>query len=128
MNIDSLREFCLSFAGATENLQWGEELCFKVGGKIFAMLALGSVPQSLTFKCNPETFAEVTEKEGIVPAAYVGRYQWVTVKRLDLVQDAELQDMIRQSYEMVSGKTKSVKKAAAKAKRPRNLTKARRLG
>jgi predicted DNA-binding protein (MmcQ/YjbR family) len=128
MNIDSLREFCLSFAGASENLQWGEELCFKVGGKIFAMLGLGSVPQSLTFKCNPETFAEVTEKEGIVPAAYVGRYQWVTVKRLDVLRDAELHDMIRQSYEMVSGKTKSVKKAAAKAKRPRNLTKARRLG
>jgi predicted DNA-binding protein (MmcQ/YjbR family) len=128
MNIDSLREFCLSFAGASENLQWGEELCFKVGGKIFAMLALGSVPQSLTFKCNPETFAEVTEKEGVVPAAYVGRYQWVTVKRLDVLRDAELQDMIRQSYEMVSGKTKSVKKAAAKARRPKNLTKARRLG
>jgi predicted DNA-binding protein (MmcQ/YjbR family) len=128
MNVDSLREFCLSFAGASENLQWGEELCFKVGGKIFAMLALGGVPQSLTFKCNPETFAEVTEKEGVVPAAYVGRHQWVTVKRLDVLQDAELQDMIRQSYEMVSGKTKSVKKAAAKAKRPKNLTKARRLG
>jgi predicted DNA-binding protein (MmcQ/YjbR family) len=128
MNIDSLREFCLSFAGASENLQWGEELCFKVGGKIFAMLALGSVPQSLTFKCNPETFAEVTEKEGIVPAAYVGRYQWVTVKRLDLLQDAELQDMIRQSYEMVSAKAKGVKKAAAKARGSRNLTKARRLG
>jgi predicted DNA-binding protein (MmcQ/YjbR family) len=128
MNIDSLREFCLSFAGASENLQWGEELCFKVGGKIFAMLALGSVPQSLTFKCNPETFAEVTEKEGVVPAAYVGRYQWVTVKRLDVLRDAELQDMIRQSYEMVSAKAKGVKKAAAKARRPKNLTKARRLG
>ena len=66
MNVDSLRKLCLSLSGATENLQWEEELCFKVRGKIFAMVGLGSVPQRLTFKCKPETFAELTEREGIV--------------------------------------------------------------
>ena len=44
MNVDLLRRFCLSFPGAKENLRWEDELCFKVGGKIFANEP-DSVPQ-----------------------------------------------------------------------------------
>ncbi len=40
MNVDTIREFCLAFPGATENMQWGDELCFKIGGKIFAICGL----------------------------------------------------------------------------------------
>ncbi len=106
MNLDSFRKFCLSFNRATENLQWEEELCFKVGSKIFAMIALGSVPQRVVFKCDPESFAELTEREGIVPAPYVGRYKWVMLERLDALSDSELRYMIGRSYEMVARKAK----------------------
>jgi hypothetical protein len=34
MNVEAIREFCLAFPKAKENLQWGDDLCFKVGGKI----------------------------------------------------------------------------------------------
>ena len=71
MNVDLVRRYCLCFPQATENLQWGEELCFKVGGKIFATIALGAVPQSMCLKCTPEKFAELLEFEGIEPAPYV---------------------------------------------------------
>jgi predicted DNA-binding protein (MmcQ/YjbR family) len=104
MDIDTFREFCLSFPHATEKLQWGEELCFKVDAKIFAMIALGAVPQAVVFKCNPESFAELTEREGITPAPYVGRYKWVRLERLDVIPAFELQDLVRQSYEMVATK------------------------
>ena len=107
MTVDLVRKFCLSFPLASENLQWEEDLCFKVNGKIFAVLALGSVPQKLTFKCNPETFAELTEREGIVPAPYVGRYKWVQLERLDVLTGAEIEALIGKSYEMVSAKPKS---------------------
>ncbi len=107
MDVDSLRKLCLSLSGTTENLQWEEELCFKVGGKIFAMVGLGSVPQRLTFKCKPETFAELTEREGVVPAPYVGRYKWVQLERLDALPDIELKSLVRESYVMVAAKTKS---------------------
>ena len=109
MNIDSLRKFCLSFPQATEKLQWGEELCFKVGGKIFAMVGLGSVPQTIVCKCNPESFAALTELEGIVPAPYVGRYKWVMLERLDALSDFELRDVIASSYYLVAAKTKARK-------------------
>jgi predicted DNA-binding protein (MmcQ/YjbR family) len=106
MNLDAIRAFCLSFPGAAENLQWGEELCFKVGGKLFAVVGLGNVPQRITFKCSPETFAELTEREGIAPAAYVGRYKWATLQSLDVLSQAELREAISNSYKLVAAKAK----------------------
>jgi predicted DNA-binding protein (MmcQ/YjbR family) len=111
MNVDSVRGYCLSFPQARENLQWGETVCFKVGGKIFATLSLHSVPQSLCLNCTPEKFAELCEQEGIRPAPYVGRYKWVLLERLDVLIDEELEDLICQSYEMVAGKDKMKAKA-----------------
>jgi predicted DNA-binding protein (MmcQ/YjbR family) len=102
MDVDSIRAFCLSFPKATEKLQWGDDLCFKVGGKIFAMLGLDD--PRLCFKCTPDTFAELIEREDIRPAPYVGRYKWVMLARLDAATDAELKDLIHQSYSMVSAK------------------------
>jgi predicted DNA-binding protein (MmcQ/YjbR family) len=90
------------FPNATEKLQWGDELCFKIAGKIFVMLGLDHL--GLCFKCSPEIFAELIEREDIRPAPYVGRYQWVLLERLDAVGDFELEDLIRQSYDMVSAK------------------------
>ena len=110
VKVDALRKFCLSFPNATENLQWGDDLCFKIGGKIFAILGLDSVPQKICFKCHPETFADLTEREGIVPAPYVGRYKWVLLERVDAVTDSELRSLIQQSYDMVVAKTKGAKR------------------
>src|SRR5712692_5471871 len=107
MNVEVIQRFCLSFPQATENLQWGDDLCFKVGGRIFAVLSLSSVPQRLAFKCTPEKFAELVEREEIAPAPYVGRYKWVSLERLDVLQWSELRDLLRQSYGMVAAKAKT---------------------
>jgi predicted DNA-binding protein (MmcQ/YjbR family) len=104
MTVDFVRQFCLSFPGAIESLQWGETLCFKVRGKIFAMLSLDSVPPSLCVKCAPERFVELLEFEGISPAPYVGRYKWALLEKLDVLPAEDLEDLIRQSYEMVEAK------------------------
>ena len=116
MDVESIRRFCLSFPETTENLQWGEDLCFKIRGKIFAVLDLGSVPQRLSFKCTPEKFAELTEQEGVSPAPYVGRYKWVSLERLSVLPASELKDLIRESYAMVASKTK-VKTASRGARK-----------
>jgi predicted DNA-binding protein (MmcQ/YjbR family) len=110
VKVDTIREFCLSFPHATEKLQWGDELCFKIGGKIFVMLGLDN--PRLCFKCTPEIFAELIEREDIRPAPYVGRYKWVMLDRLDAVGWNELQELIRQSYEMVAAKAKKPKSKA----------------
>ena len=112
MNVEFVREFCLSFPQAKESLQWGETLCFKVGGKIFVMLSLDAVPPHLSLKTTPQRFAELTEQEGIVPARYVGRYKWVTLERLDVLRLGELKNLIEASYAMVAKKLPLRKRAA----------------
>ncbi len=123
MNTDQIRGYCLAFPEATENLQWGDDLCFKVRGKIFTTLALTAVPQKLCFKCSPEAFAEMIERKDIHPAPYVGRYKWVILDRLDALSSKELKDMIRQSYEMVAAKAQKggSKKKFRKAQKTKRL-------
>ena len=102
MKVDDVRKYCLAFPDATENLQWEDDLCFKIRGKIFAIVSLDD--PRLCFKCTPEIFAELIEREDIHPAPYVGRYKWVMLDRLDAVRRDELEDFIRQSYKMVAAK------------------------
>jgi len=117
MNVDEIRKYCLAFPGATENLQWADDLCFKIRGKIFVTLALTAVPQKLCFKCTPETFAELVEREDIRPAPYVGRYKWVILDRLDALSQDELRKFIRESYEMVAAKAPKRRTQAPKRNR-----------
>ena len=133
MSVESIRAFCLSFPHATEKLQWGEVLCFKVGGKIFALLSLSSVPPRLMFKCEPEIFSELVEHEDIIPAPYLGRYNWVALERMDVLPWIDTRDLITKSYEMVAAKARITRPNTARtstrrtrATRPRS--KSRRAG
>jgi predicted DNA-binding protein (MmcQ/YjbR family) len=102
MDIEEIRRFCLSLPHATEDVKWGNDLTFSVGKKMFAVSGLEAAENiSLSFKCTPEKFAELTEKDGIIPAHYVARYHWVTVQDIDALKTVELQDLIKKSYEMV---------------------------
>jgi|SRR5271165_3420670 len=114
MNVESIRAYCLSFPEATEKLQWGDALCFKVREKMFAVLGLDQV--RLTFKCAPEIFAELTERPNIRPSPYLGRHNWVMLDRLDALRQGELQDLLRQSYEMVAAKAPKTRAQQAKRK------------
>jgi predicted DNA-binding protein (MmcQ/YjbR family) len=127
MSVDEIREYCLSFPDATENLQWGDDLCFKIRGKIFATLALTAIPQKMCFKCKPESFAELIERENIHPAPYVGRYKWVMLDHLGALRNDELKAFIRQSYEMVAAKAPK-SKAAPSARKKKAKAHPRRPG
>ena len=39
--VDIIREFCLGLPEATEKLQWGDELCFKIQRKDFCDVGIG---------------------------------------------------------------------------------------
>jgi predicted DNA-binding protein (MmcQ/YjbR family) len=104
MDVDWLRELCLSFAGATEQIQWGYDLVFKVGGKMFAVTPLEPAPVCLSFKASPENFAELTERQNIIPAPYMARAQWVALQTRDALTRDELSRLLRESYAMVLAK------------------------
>src|SRR5256885_16813828 len=100
MNVDRLREVCLSFPGVTEQIQWGYDLLFKVGGKMFAVTPLEPAPVCLSFKASPENFAELTERPNIIPAPYLARAQLVALPTRDALPSEELARLLRDSNAM----------------------------
>ena len=105
MDIESVRSYCLSLPHVTEGIQWDDDLLFRIGGKIFAVVNLDAAsPYRLSFKCTPERFEELIECDGIIPAPYMARNKWVTLQRLDALDDAEITSLIRDSYTMVFSK------------------------
>src|SRR5512147_1220981 len=104
MDIEWIRRFCLSLPHTTEKIQWGNDLVFKIEGKMFAVVVLEPAPVWMSFKCSPEDFAELTEREGIRPAPYMARAQWVALATPDTLTPAELQQFVRRSYDLVFAK------------------------
>lgn len=104
MNVDWLRKLCLAFPGASEQIQWGSDLVFKVGGKMFAVTPLEPAPLWLSFKATRDSFAELTERPNIVPAPYLARAQWVALERKDALSADELRNLLRSSYDLVFAK------------------------
>ena len=101
MTIESLRKICLAFPGASEDVKWGHDLCLSVGGKMFAAVSL-EPPHGVSFKCTPEGFAELTEREGIIPAPYAARHMWVQEVELGgTLERRELEELMRSAYDLI---------------------------
>lgn len=94
----------MEFPGATEQIQWGYDLVFKVGGKMFAVTPLEPAPVFLSFKASPENFAMLPERANIIPAPYMARAQWVALQTRDALSTGELATLLRESYELVAAK------------------------
>src|SRR5438309_10425460 len=112
MDIEQARAYCLSFPHATENVQWGNDLVFKIAGKMFAVTVLESASKyCLSFKCTEEKFAELIEREGIDPAPYSARYHWVALESFGALSEKELKALLRNSYDLVFEKLPKKMKA-----------------
>jgi predicted DNA-binding protein (MmcQ/YjbR family) len=119
MDIESVRSFCLSLPHVDEKVQWGSDLLFRVGEKMFAVVALEpSHGAIMSFKCTSEKFAELVEQEGIFPAPYVARYHWVALERFDALPERELKQLLRIAYELVHEKLPAKIKRQLETKTP----------
>ena len=104
MSVETVRRICMSLPHTTEHVQWGNDLVFKVAGKMFAVTALEPSKVWLSLKCTPDDFAELTERPGIIPAPYLARAQWVGLESEDAMSAAELKKYLKKSYETVVAK------------------------
>jgi predicted DNA-binding protein (MmcQ/YjbR family) len=102
MNVEELRTFCLGLPHATEDIKWGNDLCFCIGEKMFATTSLNAASGfSCSFKCTPEKYARLIEREGIASAPYTGRFGWICVKKKTALSSTELKELIKESYDAV---------------------------
>jgi predicted DNA-binding protein (MmcQ/YjbR family) len=113
--IEWFRSYCLALPHTTEHVPWGDDLVFKIGGKMYAAVALSPRGHRMSFKCTPEEFAELTERPGIVPAPYSARMHWVALEREDALSRAEIKRLVNLSYDLVFAKLP--KKAQAELSR-----------
>jgi predicted DNA-binding protein (MmcQ/YjbR family) len=100
---DPLVEFCRSLPGATEDLKWGNDLIFSVGGKMFAGMPLPEC-EPVSFKVDPVVFDSITGHNGVIPAPYMARHQWVSVTERKKLPLATLRAMIAESHRLVAAK------------------------
>jgi predicted DNA-binding protein (MmcQ/YjbR family) len=111
MDLEWTRRCCLSFPHATEQVQWGSNLVFKIGGKMFAVAATEPAKVCLSFRCTVDEFAELVERPGIIPAPYLARAHWVALEHEDALSRTELKRLLKQSYDLVfAGLTKKAQK------------------
>ena len=103
MNIEELREYCLSVKGASECLPFDEySLVFKVLNKMFALLPLDGELLSVSIKCNPEKAIELREHyNAIEPAYHFNKKYWNTIYPNRDMEDEDVKKWINHSVDEV---------------------------
>jgi predicted DNA-binding protein (MmcQ/YjbR family) len=128
MTLESLRAICRALPAVTEDVKWGHDLCFCVGKKMFTVVNL-EPPHQVAFKCTPESFGELVEREGIIPAPYMARNMWVQEQELGgTLERRELAALVKTSYDLVVAKLPKSKRpgGAAGSRRAKGVGLSRR--
>jgi predicted DNA-binding protein (MmcQ/YjbR family) len=103
MNTEWLRNFCLSLPKVTEDIKWGNDLCFLIAEKMFCVTGT-SAAMSASFKCDEEDFAALCERDGIIPAPYLAKNKWVYIQKATALTKKEWEYYIQKSYKLVASK------------------------
>jgi predicted DNA-binding protein (MmcQ/YjbR family) len=123
MNVEAIRAFCLAFPNGAEKLQWGDDPVLQSRRQDFR--DAGARSSEAVLRMHARHILRIDRAGRYSARAVCGRYKWVMLYRLDAVGDAELQELIRQSFEMVAAKT-SKKKAGRKRTLAKKFTASRK--
>jgi predicted DNA-binding protein (MmcQ/YjbR family) len=105
MDIESFRNYCLSFPDTTEEFPFGPDtMVFKVKGKLFALTDIENF-QSINLKCDPELIPELRERyPAVQPGYHMNKKHWNTVLMDHSISDKLIKEWIKHSYELVLAK------------------------
>ena len=106
MNLEELRDYCLSLPHVTEDMPFGEDiLVFRICNRIFLLTSLESVPLRVSLKCDPERAIELREQypDKIIAGYHLNKKHWNTVSLEELPLPL-IKEMIQHSYEQVLAK------------------------
>ena len=104
MTIEDLQGICRQLPGITEDIKWGQDLVFSVGGKMFCVAGLDQSPVTASFKVKDEEFEEISKWPGFKPAPYVAKYKWVFIEDINKMSKKEWGHYVTQSYQLVKSK------------------------
>lgn len=103
MTRDDVLRICAALPGAIEEFPFGDGVSvFKVGGRMFALVALVGEPGSVNLKCDPELAEALRAQYSAVrPGHHQNKRHWNTVELDGTVPEPEWRWMIEHSYERV---------------------------
>lgn len=102
MNIEEVREYCISLPGSSESFPFGDDtMVFKVTGKIFTLANLDGEP-TVNLKCDPELAAELRETySSVIPGYHMNKKHWNTILLDGSIPDVLIYNWISHSYNLV---------------------------
>jgi predicted DNA-binding protein (MmcQ/YjbR family) len=103
MDVDTIRSICTKLPAVTEDMKWGNDLCFMVAEKMFCVVVLDG-PLKISFKVPDEEFDELCNLQEIMPAPYSARYKWVLVEKPHAFSKKQWEHYITQSYNLIRAK------------------------
>jgi Uncharacterized protein conserved in bacteria len=107
MNIEEIRDYCLSKNNVEESLPFGPgALVFKTNDKMFLLASLDAVPLQFNVKCNPDKAIQLREEyPGVVlPGYHMNKKHWNTVIVDGKLSPGQIREMINDSYNLVCAK------------------------
>ncbi|MFC2324747.1 MAG: MmcQ/YjbR family DNA-binding protein [Bacteroides sp.] len=116
--LDEIREFALALAGSNESFPFDDKtLVYKVGGKMFLVLALEKRPIPITVKCKPEEGERLREQYNTIqPAYHFNKRHWITLTNPASLPFTLICSLIRTSYDLVySGLTRKERQSIENA-------------
>lgn len=105
MNHKEVEEYLLSMPNARLDYPFGEDVAvYKVNDKMFALVKEGSNPVRISLKCDPLLARHLREKyESVMPGYHLNKKHWNTLVLSGQLGWEEVKDLIRHSYNLVSG-------------------------
>lgn len=104
MTLEEIQVICSQMKAVTEDVKWGHDLVFSIGGKMFCVAGLDESPTTASFKVTDEEFDEMCNRPGFKPAPYVAKYKWVWISDINKMKKTEWKKYLQQSYELVKNK------------------------
>ena len=103
MNIEELRDYCLSLKGSTDEFPFDDvSMVLKVQGKMFALIPLDNHEIQISLKCDPERAIQLREEfDAIKPAWHFNKKHWNTVFIQPSISQKFLCELINHSYDLV---------------------------
>ena len=114
MNIEEIREYCISKPGVTEGFPFNDTaLVFKVAGKMYALLDLSVDSRGITLKCDLELAIELRELHPeVTPAWHFNKQHWNGIDLKGGISNNQLKEWINHSYTLVVESMPKSKKEA----------------
>jgi predicted DNA-binding protein (MmcQ/YjbR family) len=105
MRRDDVLDLCAGLPDAVEDYPFGDEVAvFKLGGRMFALVALMGSPGSVTLKCDPSLALELRARHAAVrPGYHANKRHWNTVDLDGSIDAEDVREMIEHSYRLVRG-------------------------